>query len=77
VVGAPARRNDGAMTTTLAYQVTEADPVRRWRFDVLLRAGYGASDALVLSGRSDVDLHAATRMLRNGCPVDLAIRILL
>jgi len=65
------------MTTTLAHQVTEADPVRRWRFDELLRAGYDACDALVLSGRADVDLHGAAALLRNGCPADLAIRILL
>jgi len=61
----------------LAEKVTEHDPVRRWRSDQLQLAGYAPWDALVLSRRSDVDLHRAVDLLRRGCPVETAIRILL
>jgi hypothetical protein len=61
----------------LADKVTEHDPVRRWRLDELRRAGYLACDALVLSSRTDVDLHEAVRLLEAGCPVETAMRIIL
>lgn len=61
----------------LAEKVTESDPVRRWRLEQLERAGYPPSDALVLSGREDVDVHLAARLLRQGCPVPTALRILI
>jgi len=56
---------------------TARDPVRCWRLEQLRRAGYPLVDSLVLSGRSDVDLHAAVRLLRDGCPPETARRILL
>lgn len=62
--------------TALADRITEHDPVRRWRLEELTRAGYPPSDALVLSGRADVDLHVAVKLLRDGCPVATALRIL-
>lgn len=62
---------------TLARTVIRGDDVRSWRFEELLRCGYPAYDALLLSARGDVDLHAAVRLLRAGCSVDLALRILL
>ena len=61
----------------LAAKVTESDPVRRWRAEQLQLAGYGPSDALVLSGRRDVDVHLAAELLARGCPVETAIRILI
>lgn len=60
---------------TLARRVIGASQVRRWRFDQLLRAGYPAGDAFVLSGRSDVDLHQAIRLLRRRCATPTAMRI--
>ena len=60
----------------LAYTVTEHDPVRRWRLEALMRAGYAPPDALVLSRRDDVDLHLAVRLLAQGCPSETAVRIL-
>jgi hypothetical protein len=51
--------------------------VRRWRFEQLERAGYPTADALVLSGRSDVDLHQAIGLLDDRCPVSAALRILI
>jgi hypothetical protein len=61
----------------VAAKVTEFDPVRRWRLDQLRRAGYPLWDALVLSARSDVDVHRASRLLAGGCPVRTALRILI
>lgn len=63
--------------TELAQKITERDPVRHWRLEELARAGYPPFDALVLSRRSDVDLHLAVGLLRSGCPVGTAVRILL
>jgi hypothetical protein len=62
---------------TLADKITEHDHVRRWRLEELVRAGYAPYDALVLSRRSEVDLHLAIRLLQDGCPVPTAMRILL
>lgn len=61
----------------LARRVIGADSVRRWRFEQLQRGGYPAGDALVLSARSDVDLHHAIRLLRSRCAVSTAMRILI
>jgi hypothetical protein len=54
-----------------------AEGVLRWRFDELVRAGYDADQALILASHVEVDLHAATDLLRRGCPVATALRILL
>jgi hypothetical protein len=67
------------MTTA---QLTELDSpeavqVLRWRLRTLLAAGYGYRDALTLAQEGEVDLHAATRLARRGCPSALAVRILL
>lgn len=63
--------------TALAHKVTEGNPVRRWRLGELIRAGYQPSDALVLSGRDDIDLRLAVSLLDRGCAPGTAIRILL
>ena len=62
---------------TLARRVIGTDSVRRWRFEQLQRGGYPPGDALVLSARSDVDLHQAIRLLRDRCAVPTAMRILI
>jgi hypothetical protein len=54
-----------------------AEDVLRWRFDELVRAGYDADQALILASHVEVDLHSATDLLRQGCPVATALRILL
>jgi hypothetical protein len=56
---------------------TEEDAVVRWRFDALVRAGYGWGSALRLAKRRDVDLHVAERLAHDGCPPETALRILL
>lgn len=55
----------------------EIDEVERWRYDSLERAGYDAESATVLALSHDVDLHRAVELLERGCPVDLALQILL
>ena len=55
----------------------ESETVLFWRFEVLVRAGFEACDAMLLAGSAEVDLHAATRLLACGCPDELALRILL
>lgn len=66
-----------ASLATLARKVIGSDSVRRWRFEQLQQAGYPDGDALVLSGRSDVDLHQAIRLLRDRCKATTAVRILI
>ena len=55
----------------------EHDPVLRWRFEQLQRAGYPTEEAVVLSGRSEVDLHTAIRLLQDNCAVPTAMQILI
>jgi hypothetical protein len=55
----------------------EFERVLRWRFQELARAGYEAEAAATIAARGDVDLHRATELLRQGCPPDVALQILL
>ncbi|HJR93952.1 MAG TPA: hypothetical protein VJ807_00845 [Gaiellaceae bacterium] len=56
---------------------TEDERVARWRLEQLTRAGYDETAALVLADLVDVDLHLAVDLVRQGCPSDTALRILL
>jgi hypothetical protein len=56
---------------------SEAERVERWRAEELERAGFAPDTAQILAGRSDIDLHAAARLVARGCPPDLAAEILL
>ncbi|HET8528589.1 MAG TPA: hypothetical protein VFL60_06745 [Gaiellaceae bacterium] len=56
---------------------TELERVERWRAEELIRAGYDPDAAAKLAARHDVDIHRAATMLAQGCPADLALRILL
>jgi hypothetical protein len=55
----------------------EAELVRGWRLEELVRAGYSRVDAQQLSELFYVDLHLATALIRRGCPADTAVRILI
>ena len=55
----------------------EIDEVERWRYDSLERAGYDRESATVIALSHDVDLHLAVALLERGCPVELALQILL
>jgi hypothetical protein len=56
---------------------TELERVERWRAEELARAGYEPVDALELAARPDVDLHQAIELVERGCPVELAVQILI
>jgi len=61
----------------IQIEETEAERVVRWRAEALERAGYDHASAAELAERPDVDLHRATALLESGCPVELALQILL
>jgi len=54
----------------------DSDPVVRWRLDELVRAGYSRRSARLIACRTDIDLHAAADLVRRGCPVETALKIL-
>jgi hypothetical protein len=56
---------------------TELERVQAWRAQELERAGYSREAAAELAARHDVDLHRAVDLLREGCPHDVALAILL
>jgi ABC-type phosphate/phosphonate transport system substrate-binding protein len=55
----------------------ETELVETWRAEQLELAGYGAAAAAELAARHEVDLHVAVGMLADGCPPELALKILL
>jgi hypothetical protein len=59
------------------YIETELERVERWRAGALERAGFDAEQAARLAARTDIDLHRATDLIEQGCPPELALRILL
>jgi hypothetical protein len=61
---------------TIEHEETEADRVAAWRFEVLVRTGYTPAQARKLAAEPDVDLRFAERLLADGCPPDVAARIL-
>jgi hypothetical protein len=56
---------------------TESERVERWRMDELLRVGYDFQTAAVMAADTEVDLHTAVDLVEQGCPPDVAARILL
>ena len=65
------------MTAVEDIVETELERVEPWRAEELMRAGYDPAGAVELAARLDVDLHGATGLLERGCPVELALQILL
>lgn len=65
-----------AAETQLVFE-TEIERIEQWRAEELERAGYPIREAGELSARHDVDLHLAVDLLRRGCPVEVAVKILL
>jgi hypothetical protein len=61
---------------SLAKGASAEDAVHRWRLEELVRAGYEPWDALALSRRPEIDLHAAIDLVKRGCPSRTAVRIL-
>jgi hypothetical protein len=65
-----------AAETQLLFE-TEIERIEQWRAEELERAGYPVRAAGELAGRHDVDLHLAVDLVRCGCPIDVALQILL
>ena len=65
------------ITHELTALETEEERVLSWRRASLLAAGYDQRLSLKLALRSDVDLHLAVQLGRDGCPPETAARILL
>jgi hypothetical protein len=55
----------------------EIELVEQWRVQSLSRVGYDLESATVLAASHEIDLHRAMSLVENGCPVDLALQILL
>lgn len=51
--------------------------VEAWRLQQLLEAGWARHRAEQLAARTDIDLHLALRLLRQGCTQKVALKILL
>jgi hypothetical protein len=60
-----------------AAEQEELTRIERWRRKRLREAGYDREAAQTLAICMDVDLHRALTLLRQGCPQELAIKILL
>jgi hypothetical protein len=56
---------------------TEFARVQAWRAEELERAGFDPEAAARLAARHDVDLHLAIDLVRQGCPHEVAVSILL
>jgi hypothetical protein len=56
---------------------TELDRIEQWRAEELERAGYPVREAAQLAERHDVDLHLAIDLISQGCPISVAVEILL
>jgi hypothetical protein len=65
------------MTAAEVKESPELEAVAQWRREELQRAGYPRDAAEQLAARHDVDLHVAVDLLRGGCPLDVALSILL
>ena len=62
--------------TQLQEREATHEEIFSWRLEQLALAGYGPGEAKLLARRTDVDLHQATDLLRNGCSPELAVAIL-
>lgn len=56
---------------------SELEAVEQWRQAALERVGYDPESAAVLAASHEIDLHTAVELVERGCPVDLALQILL
>lgn len=64
-------------TANLTLPLPELELVEQWRVATLEKAGFDAESAAVLAASHEVDLHEAVSLVERGCPVALALQILL
>jgi hypothetical protein len=67
------------MSTTEAEVLydSELGRVIDWRRRELQRAGYDDQSAREIAEHVEIDLHRAIDLLKSGCPLETAVRILL
>jgi hypothetical protein len=71
--------NDISSTTELCPTPAdefEDDLVFRWRLEQFSLLGFEVVEAVVLAG-SGADLHCARKLIADGCPLGIALQILL
>jgi hypothetical protein len=76
VVVAKKRVERRAPVSTVLLPETEIERIELWRAEELERAGYEPRAAATIAARHDIDLHKAVDLLRQGCPAELALQIL-
>jgi hypothetical protein len=77
VVVAKKRLERRAPVSTVLLPETEIERIELWRAEELERAGYEPRAAAAIAARHDIDLHRAGDLLKQGCPPELALQILL
>jgi hypothetical protein len=67
------------MSTTEAEVLYDSELARviDWRRRELQRAGFDEQSARDIAERVEIDLHGAIDLLKSGCPLETAVRILL
>jgi hypothetical protein len=65
------------MAEEAEIDVVEVDAVTGWRFGYLCACGFDPATALRLAESSQVDLRKVDTLLEKGCPLDIAVEILL
>ena len=65
-----------AETKQIEFRDGETAKVAGWRLHVLIEAGYPLETAERIAA-SDVDLHRAVELITQGCPTEVAEKILL
>jgi hypothetical protein len=68
--------DDSAFDAEVELLDPQVDQVYRWRVSMLVRAGYSATFARLLAEDILIDLHAACRLLEQGCTELTAYEIL-
>jgi len=69
------KSSDSELCMTLE-RVTEEDLVAEWRLEQFTLLGFDLDDAVRLAD-SDADLNRARKLVTDGCPLSIALRILL
>lgn len=64
------------MPTAPTVPASDAEKVYAWKVEQLSRLGYPPARAAVLADRG-IDVHQLARLIRHGCPPDLAVKIVL
>jgi len=77
VVVAKKRLERRAPVSTVLLPETEIERIELWRAEELERAGYEPRAAATIAARHDIDLHRAGDLLKQRCPPELALQILL